>query len=58
MIPTIIISAVIAVIFVAIVVNEIKKKKNGTHSCSCGGNCGACGVDCHKTTSQKNDQSK
>ncbi len=46
MIPTIIISAVIGLVFVAIVVNEIIKRKKGKPSCSCGGNCGACGL-CH-----------
>ncbi|MDO4608658.1 MAG: FeoB-associated Cys-rich membrane protein [Clostridia bacterium] len=38
--PTIIILSVIAVIFVAIVINEIRKKKQGKSSCSCG--CGGC----------------
>ena len=42
--PTIIIAAVIGVIFVAIVVKGIINKKNGKHTCSCGGNCGACGM--------------
>lgn len=44
--PTIIIASLIGVIFVAIVVNEIVKKIKGKSSCSCGGNCGACGL-CH-----------
>ena len=42
--PTIIIASLIGVIFVAIVVNEIVKKLKGKPSCSCGGNCGACGL--------------
>lgn len=47
--PTIIIAAVIAVIFLVIVIKGIINKKNGKHSCSCGGNCGACGIcDCHE----------
>jgi len=45
--PTIIVATIVAVIFVAIVVNEIKKKKSGKGGCSCGGNCGACGMSCH-----------
>ena len=39
---TLVIAAAIGIIFVAIVVNEIKKKKSGKNSCSCGGNCGVC----------------
>ena len=52
--PTIIIAAVIGVIFVAIVVKGIINKKNGKHSCSCGGNCGACGMcsSCDKAEKQ------
>jgi SPX domain protein involved in polyphosphate accumulation len=26
---------------------EIKKRKEGRGGCSCGGNCGACGMNCH-----------
>lgn len=44
-IPTIIVAAIIAVIFIAIVVNEIKKRKSGKGSCSCG--CENCGMGCH-----------
>ena len=51
MVPTIIISSVIGVIFVAIIANEIYKKKKGKHSCSCGGNCGACGL-CHSNNAE------
>ena len=47
-IPTIIVSLMIAVIFIAIVVNEVKKRKNG-HGCSC--SCGSCSMQgiCHGT---------
>ncbi|MBQ3015291.1 MAG: FeoB-associated Cys-rich membrane protein [Clostridia bacterium] len=45
-IATIIIASVIALLFIAVVANEIIKKKKGKPSCSCGGNCGACGL-CH-----------
>lgn len=46
--PTIIILSVIAVLFVAIVINEIRKRRQGKHSCSCG--CGGCAfkASCHK----------
>lgn len=49
--PTFIIAAIVAVIFVAIVVSEIRKRKSGRGSCSCGGSCGACPMSgkCHQT---------
>lgn len=47
MLATIIIASMIAIAFVAIIVNEVKKKKSGKGSCSCGGSCGACGMNCH-----------
>ncbi len=34
---TIIISVIIGILVVAIIVNEIKKRKNGKCSCGCGG---------------------
>ena len=37
---------VIIVILTAIVINEIRKRKNGKHSCSCGCSCDACGLKC------------
>ncbi len=49
MVPTIIVASIIGLIFVAIVVNEIRKKIQGKSSCSCGGNCGACGLCPSKT---------
>lgn len=51
-VSTIIVAAIVAVLFVAIVVNEIKKRKNGKGSCSCG--CSGCAMKdtCH---SQKQD---
>ena len=42
--PTVIVAAIIGVIFVAIVANEIRNRIKGKSSCSCGGNCGACGA--------------
>ena len=46
--PTTIITVLIAFVFLAIVISEIRKKKNGKGSCSCGGSCGACGMNCHE----------
>ncbi|MBQ8509800.1 MAG: FeoB-associated Cys-rich membrane protein [Clostridia bacterium] len=40
---TIIVAAIVAVIFLAIVITEIRNRKKGKHSCSCGGSCGTCG---------------
>ena len=45
--PTIIVAAIIAVIFLAIVITGIRNRIQGKSSCSCGGNCGACGGNCH-----------
>ena len=45
--PTFLIAAVIAVIFLAIVITGIRNKKAGKGGCSCGGNCGSCGAGCH-----------
>lgn len=47
MLPTIIVAAIIAIIFVAIIANEIHKRKSGKGSCSCG--CSGCGMSevCH-----------
>ena len=42
--PTIIVGSVVALILIAIVVNEIYKKKTGKITSPCGKNCGACGL--------------
>ncbi len=46
--PTLIVSAVIGILIIAIIINEIKKRKSGKGSCSCG--CGGCQLkdSCHK----------
>ncbi len=44
MIPTIIIASLIGIAVCTVIINEIIKRKNGKGSCSCGGNCGACGL--------------
>ena len=45
--PTIIISVIVAAVFIAIIVNGIRNRKKGKSSCSCG--CGGCGMSdiCH-----------
>ena len=47
--PTIIVAAVIALICSAILVSAIRNRKNGKHSCSCGGGCSGCAMNgtCH-----------
>ncbi|MBQ7822489.1 MAG: FeoB-associated Cys-rich membrane protein [Clostridia bacterium] len=49
--PTIIVAAIIAVIFVAIVVTGIRNKMKGKSSCSCG--CDSCGMGCHEKAKTK-----
>ena len=46
--PTIIVLVIVAAIFVAIIVNEVIKRKKGKGGCSCG--CGSCSMKdmCHK----------
>ena len=46
---TYIVASIIAVIFIMIVVGEIKKRKEGLGGCSCG--CSGCSMagECHKT---------
>lgn len=46
-IPTLIGTILVAAIFIAIVARGIYNKKHGKGSCSCGGDCGACGGACH-----------
>lgn len=45
---TVIIATLIGVLVVAILVNEVVKKKQGKSSCACGGSCGTCGACPHK----------
>ena len=47
-----VIVTVIAVVFVAVIVRGIYNKKTGKSSCSCGGNCGACGL-CHENDNDR-----
>ena len=55
---SIIIVAVLGVAFIAVVANEIRKKKQGKPSCSCGGNCGACPVGCGQRESTDSQSDK
>ena len=41
---TIIVASVIGVVVLLIIAGEIRKKIKGKPSCTCGGNCGACGI--------------
>ncbi len=49
--PTIIVAAIVAAVFLAIVVTGIRNKKKGKSSCSCG--CSGCGMKdtCHPQNS-------
>ncbi len=53
--PTIIVAAVVAAVFVAIVIGEIRKRKNGKGGCACGGSCGGCAMSgmCHSAESDE-----
>lgn len=42
--PTIIMTVIVAVIVGLIIYREIKNRKKGKHSCSCGGSCQSCGM--------------
>ncbi len=44
---TIVVASVIGAIVIWIIVVQIRNKKTGKGGCSCGGNCGACGMSCH-----------
>ena len=44
---TIVIAALVAAACIAVVVVGVINKKKGKTSCSCGGSCGACGMNCH-----------
>ncbi len=54
MLATIIIGSIVAVIFVAIIVSQVRKIKSGKGFCSCGGSCGGCAMKdlCHKTENE------
>ncbi len=55
--PTIIVASIVAVIFLLIVIHEIRKRKAG--KASCGGSCCSCGMSCscHAQTGDHTDES-
>ncbi len=44
--PTVIVVSIIAILVITFIGMEIYKKKHGKSSCSCGGSCGTCGMNC------------
>lgn len=56
--PSVIVLLIVAVLFVVILVKEIRKHKNGGGCSSCGGNCAACGMCCHAETPVKSTDKK
>ena len=54
---SILILIAVVVLLGGIAVKSIYDRKKGKHSCSCGGNCGACGMGCHVPI-EKNKTSK
>ena len=51
--PTIIVASIIGALLVLIAVRGIINKKKGKRSCSCGGSCSACGMNCHGNDNEK-----
>ncbi len=41
---TIIVAGIVAVVFLTIVYNEVRRIKSGKGACSCGGSCASCGL--------------
>jgi len=56
MLPTIIGASVVGIIVVLILVRQIRNKRTGRGGCSCGGNCGACGMACHDRGASDNSE--
>lgn len=57
--PTIIVLIIIAVLFTAIVINEIIKRKKGKGGCGCGcESCGGCAAKdiCHENKEKSQDK--
>ena len=44
--PTVIVLILVIGLFVVLLAKTVTDKKNGKHSCSCGGDCSACGGNC------------
>ena len=56
MLPTIIGASVVGLFVILIYARQIRNKRIGKGGCSCGGNCGACGMACHSR--EASDDSK
>ncbi len=52
--PTIIGASVVGLIVILIYARQIRNKRIGK-GCSCGGNCGACGMDCHSVSDESKE---
>ncbi len=56
MLSTLIISLLILAACVAVTYRGVKNRRQGKHSCSCGGSCGSCGGACHSHHSHPSAQ--
>ena len=45
--PTILCASAVGGLVIWIIVVQIRNRRAGRSGCSCGGNCGACGLNCH-----------
>lgn len=47
--PSLIVAVLVAAVCAAVIIGMIRDRKRGKGSCSCGGSCGACGMNgsCH-----------
>ena len=46
--PTILVLTLVVLLFGGLVFKSVRDKKQGKHSCSCGGDCSACAGQCHE----------
>lgn len=44
--PTFVVGAIVLLVILSVVITEIRNRKKGKSACSCGGDCGACGMNC------------
>ena len=56
--PTIIGASVIGLLVILIYARQIQNKRSGKGGCSCGGSCGACGMNCPSRGATDTDTSK
>ena len=45
--PTILVLTLVILLLGGIVCKSVRDKKQGKHTCACGGDCSACGGVCH-----------